>query len=320
MKIKYGKLVIIGAGNVGSAILNSILRMNVVNDIVVINRNRDKALGEVLDASHTTAFAYSANASVRVGDYEDCVDAQIIVMTAGPSIKQGNSRDRMILLEQNISIMCETMEKIVKYTREAIIINVSNPLDILVYVAQKKFNYPKGKIIGTGTLLDTARFNKILGDVCGVDAKNVTGFVLGEHGSTSFIPWNTVNIVGISFENFESQFELKEKIDKDKILQEMKTVGLDIVDLKGCTSSGVALSACRLIAAIMRDERCVVPVSVVLNGQYGVEDVALSLPCIISQKGVDRILEIPLDEQGIKDFQHCVTNLKSILENSKALY
>ncbi len=320
MEIKYGKLVIIGAGNVGSAILNSILRMNVVNDIVVINRNKDKALGEVLDASHTTAFAYSSNASIRVGDYEDCKDAQIIIMTAGPSIKQGDARDRMVLLEKNISIMCDAMEKITKYTKDAIIINVSNPLDVLVYVAQKKFNYPKNKIIGTGTLLDTARFNKILGDICGVDAKNVTGFVLGEHGKTAFIPWNTVNIVGISFKDFEKQFELKNKIDKEAILQEMKTIGLDIVGLKGYTNSGVALSACRLVAAIMRNEKCVVPVSVVLDGQYGVSDIALSLPCIISENGVDRVLELPLDEDGSKDFKHCVSHLKDILESSKHLY
>jgi len=320
MSIKYGKLVIIGAGNVGTAILNSILRMYVMNDIVVINRNRDKALGEVLDASHTTAFAYSSNSSIRVGDYEDCADAQIIIITTGPSMKQGSCRDRMVLLEQNIAIMCKTMESITAHTKEAIIIIVSNPLDILVYVAQKKFDYPKGKIIGTGTLLDTARFNKMLGDICGVDAKNVTGFVLGEHGATAFIPWNTVNIVGISFDNFEKQFNLQKKIDKNEILFNMKNVGLDILELKGYTNSGVALSACRLVAAIMRNEKCVVPVSIVLNGQYGITDVALSLPCVISENGIDKILELSLDEQGTKEFHHCVNHLKEILENTKALY
>lgn len=198
-KVSYGKMVIIGAGNVGSAILNSVLRMNILDNIVVVNRNQKKALGEVLDASHTTAFAYSANADIRVGGYEECADAQIIVITAGPSIQPGNSRDRMVLLEKNVSVMNDIMEQITRYTREAIIIVVSNPLDILTYIAQKKFNYPANKIFGTGTLLDTARFNKMLGDLCGVDAKNVTGFVLGEHGSTSFIPWNTVNIVGVPF-------------------------------------------------------------------------------------------------------------------------
>lgn len=250
--ISYGKLVIIGAGNVGSAILNSVLRMNILDDIVVVNRNQKKALGEVLDASHTTAFAYSANANIRVGGYEECADAQIIVITAGPSITPGNSRDRMVLLEKNVDVMNNIMEQITRYTKDAIIIVVSNPLDILTYIAQKKFDYPANKIFGTGTLLDTARFNKMLGDLCGVDAKNVTGFVLGEHGSTSFIPWNTVNIVGVPFDEFEKQFELKEKLDKEKLLHDTKVIGLDIVELKGYTSSGVALSACRLIGSIVR--------------------------------------------------------------------
>lgn len=123
--ISYGKLVIIGAGNVGSAILNSVLRMNILDDIVVVNRNQKKALGEVLDASHTTAFAYSANANIRVGGYEECADAQIIVITAGPSITPGNSRDRMVLLEKNVDVMNNIMEQITRYTKDAIIIVVS---------------------------------------------------------------------------------------------------------------------------------------------------------------------------------------------------
>ena len=138
--ISYGKLVIIGAGNVGSAILNSVLRMNILDDIVVVNRNQKKALGEVLDASHTTAFAYSANANIRVGGYEECADAQIIVITAGPSITPGNSRDRMVLLEKNVDVMNNIMEQITRYTKDAIIIVVSNPLDILTYIAPKKFD------------------------------------------------------------------------------------------------------------------------------------------------------------------------------------
>ena len=134
MAISYGKMVIIGAGKVGSAILNSVLRMNILDEIVVVNRNQKKALGEVLDASHTTAFAYSANANIHVGGYEECADAQIIVVTAGPSIQPGNSRDRMVLLEKNVNVMNDIMEQITRYTREAIIIVVSNPLDILTYI------------------------------------------------------------------------------------------------------------------------------------------------------------------------------------------
>ena len=310
-KVSYGKMVIIGAGNVGSAILNSVLRMNILDNIVVVNRNQKKALGEVLDASHTTAFAYSANADIRVGGYEECADAQIIVITAGPSIQPGNSRDRMVLLEKNVSVMNDIMEQITRYTREAIV--VSNPLDILTYIAQKKFNYPANKIFGTGTLLDTARFNKMLGDLCGVDAKNVTGFVLGEHGSTSFIPWNTVNIVGVPFDQLKEQFNLEEQPDKEKLLHDTKVIGLDIVELKGYTSSGVALSACRLIGSIVRNEKSVVPVSTVLSGQYGMTGVAMSLPCVISKNGIDRVLELPLDENGKKDLENCYEHLRTAI-------
>ena len=271
--ISYGKIVLIGAGHVGSAILDSLLRMNLADEIVVINRNEKKALGVVLDASHTTAFAYSANANIRVGTYEDYKDAQIIINTAGPSIQPGNSRDRMVLLQTNVQVMKEIMTQITTYTRSAIIINVSNPMDILTYIAQKEFNYPRNLLIGTGTLLDTARFNKMLADLCGVDAKNVTGFVLGEHGGTSFIPWNAVNIVGIPFHDFQKQFGLKESVDCEKLLHEVKVSGLDIVELKGYTSSGIALSVCRLVGAIMRNERAVVPASVVLEGEYGLEGI-----------------------------------------------
>ena len=314
MAISYGKLAIIGAGKVGSAVLNSVLRMNIIDDIVVINRNRDKALGEVLDASHTTAFAYSANARIRVGDYEDLSDAHIIVMTAGPSILPGN-HDRNTLLRKNIEVMDGVMQQITRYTREAILVIISNPLDILTYYFQKKYQYPAGKIFGTGTLLDTARFNKMLGDECGVDAKNVVGFVLGEHGSTSFIPWNTVNIVGVPFDQLAEKFGLDHPIDREALLQETKKIGPQIVDLKGYTSSGVALAACRIIGAIVRNEHCVVPVSTVMQGQYGYRDVAMSLPCVLSKEGISQIVEVPLDEEGLRDLKISHDQLRGLIDS-----
>lgn len=313
MAVKIGKLVLIGAGNVGSAVLNSLMHLNVVNEIILIDRNKEKALGEVMDASHTTAFIHSANIVVRVGDFSDCKDAQIIIMTAGPSIKPGEKLDRMILLDTNVKVMCETMEKITSYTKEAIIVNVSNPLDILTYVAQKKFDYPKEKLFGTGTLLDTARFNRMIADICHVDAKSVNGFVLGEHGNSSFISWNTVNIGGVPFKDFKSQFALHEEIDKEKILKDIQDSGMDILQLKGYTSSGIALSVGRLIYAITNNERCVLPISFMLNGQYGFHDVALSLPCVVTAEGIQRALEPPLDEDGQKGLENCVDKLKAVI-------
>lgn len=314
MSVSYGKLVIIGAGKVGSAVLNSVLRMNIIDDIVMINRNKDKALGEVLDASHTTAFAYSANASIRVGDYSDCKDAHIIVITAGPSILPGN-HDRNTLLQKNVEVMDSVMRQITAYTKEAIILMISNPLDVLTYYFQKKYDYPVGRIFGTGTLLDTARFNKMLGDLCGVDAKNVVGFVLGEHGSTSFIPWNTVNIVGVPFDHLAERFGLKTPPDKEALLHETKVIGPQIVDLKGYTSSGVSLAACRIIGAIVRNEHCIVPVSTVMQGQYGYRDVAMSLPCVLSKTGIDRIIELPLDAQGERDLKISHDHLRELIDS-----
>ena len=312
MSISKGKLVIVGAGKVGDAVLNSVLQMNLLDDIVVVNRNKDKALGEVLDASHTTAFAYSSNASIRVGDYSDCADAHMIVITAGPSIQPGN-HDRNTLLLQNIEVCDSVMASITRYTKEAIIIIISNPLDILTYHFQKKYDYPVNRIFGTGTLLDTAWFNKMLGDLCHVDAKNVVGFVLGEHGATSFIPWNTVNIVGVPFNELASKFGLAKPIDKDKLLRDTKIVGPHIVDLKGYTSSGVSLAACRIIGAIVRNEHCIVPVSTVMRGQYGCDDVAMSLPCVLSENGIDRVLELPLDDEGMRDFRISHDHLRELL-------
>ena len=316
MPCKCGKMVIIGAGFVGSAVLNAVLRMNIANEIVLIDVNREKAEGEVLDASHTTAFAYSTNVDIRVGDYADCADAQLIVMTAGPSIKPGESSgagDRMRLLTQNAKVMRAVMAEITAVTREAVLIIVTNPVDVLVHIAQSEFNYPREQVIGTGTLVDTARFNKILGDRCGVDAKNVTGFVLGEHGAHAFVHWDTVNIAGIPFQEFEQEFHLKERLDKAAIMEQVRSVGLRILELKGYTSAGVAISVCRIAAAIVHNERCVIPVCIALQGEYGHANVALSVPCIISARGIEQVLELKLDEPSRGALKQCADYLKKMI-------
>lgn len=310
MAVKFGKMVIIGAGFVGSAVLNAVLRMGIVNTIVVVDTNENKALGETLDASHTTAFVFSPNVTIRVGDYSDCADAQIIIMTAGPSIKPGATDGRMVLLRQNTSIMRDVMGKIASVTKDAVVIIVSNPVDNLVYAAQSGFGYPREKIIGTGTLVDSARFNKILGDICGVDAKNVNGFVLGEHGEHGFVPWNTVNVAGIPFLDLPEKFGLDGPLDKEKLLAQVKGVGFDILELKGYTSSGVALSACRIAASVIHNERCVLPLCVTLSGQYGIDDVAFSMPCVLSENGVDRVLEFDLEDAAREALFRCAAYLR----------
>lgn len=311
MAVKRGKIVIIGAGHVGSAILNALLGMNLAQEIVLINLDRDQALGEALDASHTLAFSYSAGCAIRVGDYPDCADAQIIVNTAGPSIRPGDKMDRMELVSTNLRVMSSVMDGITRYTRDAILVNVTNPVDILTYLCIKKYDYPKA--FSTGTLLDTARFAKMLGDRLGVDAKSVTGFVLGEHGGTAFIPWNTVNVAGLPLERFEEQFGLDAPIDREQMARDVKESGLDIIELKGYTSSGIALAACRVVSAILFNAHAVLPLSVIPNGEYGLRDVAMSLPCVLGEAGVSRILTLPLDEDAERGMRACDDYLRGVL-------
>lgn len=312
MAMTEGKVVLIGAGMVGSAILSSIIGMNVVNEVAVIDMNENKAKGEVLDAIHTTAFAYSTNVDIHVGSYADCKDAEIIVFSAGPSIKPGGDDDRMALLNKNVAIVQSTMKEIVKYTKEAIILIVSNPLDILVYAAKKSVDYPDGKIFGTGTLLDSARFRQMIGHMCHVDSKNVHGYVLGEHGRSAFIAWNLVNVGGVPLHDLPNAFHLEKPLDQEKILEDVKNVGIDIVQLKGYTNSGIALSVARVIKCIRLNEKSILPVSTVVKGAYGIHDVALSLPCILSKDGVSRVVEVPLDEKATQDLAACVNKLTKI--------
>jgi len=311
MGINSRKVVVVGCGFVGSSSAFALMQSQLFSEMVLIDADQKRAEGEAIDISHGMVFA--SPMKIYAGTYDDISDAAVIVITAGANQKPDETR--LDLIKKNSRIMKSIVGEIKKREFEGILLIVSNPVDILTYIAQKEFNYPRNLLIGTGTLLDTARFNKMLADLCGVDAKNVTGFVLGEHGGTSFIPWNAVNIVGIPFHDFQKQFGLKEPVDCEKLLHEVKVSGLDIVELKGYTSSGIALSVCRLVGAIMRNERAVVPASVVLEGEYGLEGIAMSLPCVISRNGVERTLQIPLDKEGEKNLKICYEYLRNVIES-----
>ncbi len=315
MKPVKNKVVIIGAGMVGSAVMNSVLSLGLVAEIVVIDNNVNKAKGETLDASHTTSFAYSPNVLLRVGDYNDCTDAQIIIMTAGPSIKPGETLDRLLLADKNVKVMNDVMSSITKYTKDAIIVIVTNPVDIVTYLAQNNFDYPKEKIIGTGTLLDTARLRRILAMKYLVDTKNVHGYVLGEHGESAFATWSLVNVAGIPYSAFDKFLGSTEPLDTDAILDEAKTTGLKILQLKGYTSSGIAMSVSRIVKAVLLNELSILPVSTTLDGEYGIENVALSIPCIINSDGISKKLEVPLSNEEIEKLKISANNLGKILDD-----
>ncbi|MCR3757434.1 L-lactate dehydrogenase [Clostridium felsineum] len=317
MNFVKNKLVVVGAGMVGSAVLNSVLSLNLLSEVVIVDINDKKAQGEALDASHTTSFAYSPNVKVRAGSYEDCKDAQIVVITAGPSLKPDDKLDRLVLADTNVKVTDSIMKNIVKYTKDAIIIVVTNPVDIATYYCQNNFDYPKNKIMGTGTLLDTARMRKIIGKKYNVDSKNVHGYVLGEHGGSSFTSWSDVNIAGIPFDKLDDIFKVEAHADKEQIDTEVRDSGIEVLKLKGYTSAGIAMSVSRLVKAILLNEQSILPVSSTLEGEYGISDVALSIPCVITSNGIENKLEIPLSEDEIDKLNKSADSLKEIIKGLK---
>lgn len=312
------KVCIIGAGRVGSATMIAILNTGLVAEIVMIDQNEERAEGEALDAFHTTSFTYMPNVLIRKGTYEDCKDAQIIVMTAGPSIKPGDTMDRRVLTKTNAEVTRSVMAQITAHTKEAIIIFVSNPVDIVTFIAQNEFHYPRHKIIGSGTLLDTARMRRIIGEHFLVDTKNVHGYILGEHGRTSMATWSSCNIGGIPLAQCSKKFE-RPDLNQEQVLKEVVDSGIQIIMKKGYTNFGIAETVARLIKAITLHELSVLPVSTTLEGEYGIKEVALSVPCIIGQHGIERILEVPLNEAELESLKHSAESLKETMKEAGIL-
>ncbi len=308
------KVCIIGAGMVGSATMMSILNSGLVAEIVMIDQNEKKAEGEALDAFHTTSFTYMPNVLIRKGGYEDCQDAQMIVMSAGPSVKPGDNLDRRILTKTNAEVTRAVMKEITKYTKEAIIIFVSNPVDVLTYIAQNEFDYPKHKIIGSGTLLDTARMRRIIGEHYLVDTKNIHGYILGEHGATAMATWSLCNIGGIPLSECSEKFH-QPALDQDKVLKDVVEAGMKILMAKGFTNYGIAEAVVRIVKAIALNELSILPVSTTLNGEYGIEHVAVSVPCIIGQNGIQSIMEVPLTEKEHKKLKESAESLKHVMKD-----
>lgn len=315
MNFPKRKLAIVGVGHVGSAVLNCALSFNLAADIALIDILEEKAMGEALDASHGTPYTFSPSVYVHAGGYEECKDADVIIIAAGPSILPGANLDRLLLAESNVKTIHDVMTSITKYTKEAIIIMITNPLDITTYCAQNLFGYPKHKILGTGTTLETARLRRILGNKYNVDPKNVHGYILGEHGNSAFPAWSLVSVAGIAADKLDSYFQPEEPLDYDKTGAAVVNVAYDVLNYKGCTNSGIAMVACRIARAVFYNENSIFPVSTTLSGEYGLSGIALSLPCIVNSEGMRQRLEVPLNETEIGKLKASFENLGQVLKS-----
>lgn len=316
MNATTNKLVIIGVGHVGSQVLATAIAHQIASEIALIDIDEERAVGEALDADHTTPFDYNANIHVHRGTYRDCADAKVIIMCAGPSVLPGENLDRLVLAGRNAQTVKEVMSQVVQHTKEAVIIVITNPLDITTYYAANHFGYPQGKLFGTGTTLETARLKRILADRYQVAPTSVQAFMLGEHGNSAFPAWSMVNIGGIPADQLDASFGVKQPLDKAAIGKQVVQVAYDVLNGKGWTNTGIAMGAVRLAKAVMYDERFVGPVSVTLAGEYGIaEKVSLSIPCVIGRSGVEKRLPLPLPADEVNNMRHCAKTVRAVLDS-----
>ncbi|HUO97224.1 MAG TPA: L-lactate dehydrogenase [Rhizomicrobium sp.] len=289
---KPRKVVIVGAGQVGSTFAYTLALRGLADEIVLLDANRELAKGQVLDLAHGQAFFPSI--AIREGDARDYADASLIVITAGAKQRPGESR--LELVQRNAAIMHAIIDEIVAQDSHAVVLIVSNPVDILTYVAHKRSGWPRGRVIGSGTVLDSARFRHLLSRHCGIDVHNVHAYIMGEHGDSEFAAWSTTNMAGMPFEHF---CRVCAKCDdksagRNKIVHDVRHSAYHIIDYKGATWFAVALAMAQIAAAVLRNQHTVLTVSAVLEGEYGLSGVSVGVPSIVSWKGVEQVLEVDL--------------------------
>lgn len=304
------KIAIVGTGFVGSTTAFALSISGITPEIALIDINAKKAEGEAMDLNHGMAFIPPAN--IYNGDYSACKEAGIIIIAAGANQKPGETR--LDLVKKNAAIFKDMIPKLLKYNDEAIYLIVTNPVDILTYVTLKVSGLPENQVIGSGTVLDSSRFKFLLGRLCGIDPRNVHAYIIGEHGDTEVAAWSLTNVAGSPFTQY-CNFCQKGCHDSEKkaIVDEVKNAAYKIIERKNATYYAVALAVRRIVESIFRDENSILTVSTLLKGQYGVRDICLSLPTIVGNAGVKKILEMPLSEDEINSFIKSANTLKEVI-------
>lgn len=310
--MKTDKISIIGAGAVGSATAFSMMLNKIASEIVLVDVNHERALGEAMDIFHGTSLV--APVAIKAGDMTDTKDSDVVVITAGAAQKPGETR--LDLVNKNIKIYESLIPEIVKHNPKAILLIVSNPVDILTYVAQKISGFPKSRVIGSGTVLDTARFRSALAREFKIDARNVHANIIGEHGDSEIAVWSRANIGGLTLEEYCTKEGKCDIGFEEKIAEEVKNAAYEIINRKGYTNYAVAVAVTRICTAILRNERSILTTSTYLQGEYGVKDVYLSIPTIIGRNGALETVALPLSKNEINDFVKSAEIMKKIIKES----
>jgi L-lactate dehydrogenase len=304
------RVAIIGAGNVGASFAYALLLSGLAPEIVLIDANADKARGEAMDLNHAIPLAQAGR--VWAGTYEDCAGAAITVVTAGSAQKPGETR--LNLLQRNISIFKQIIPEVVRYNPNGLLLIATNPVDILTYAAWKISGLPESRVIGSGTILDTARFRFLLSQEFDVDARSVHAYIIGEHGDSEVPVWSLANIAGMRLEDYCAENGLhcmEERLQE--IFNQTRDAAYHIIQLKGATYYAIGAALLRIVEAILRNQGTVLSVSSLMNDYYGISDVYLSLPCKIDQTGVVHPVRLVLDHTEIEGVQQSAKILKDTI-------
>lgn len=305
------KIVVVGSGAVGSTFAYTVLLKGLANELVIIDINKDKAEGDALDLNHGMLLAQPMK--IYAGDYPDCKDADIIVITAGAAQKPGETR--LDLMQRNVAIFNQILKEILKYNDTAIFLIATNPVDILTQITLKLTNLPKNRVIGSGTLLDSSRFRYLISQKTKIDPRSIHGMIIGEHGDTELPAWSLLNISGVNISSLTPSYRFYlSPEDQDEIYSNTKNAAYQIISKKGATFYAIALSLARICEAILGDQKSILPVSVYLEDYKGINDICLGIPSIVGRNGVEEILDIPLNVEEEEKLRVSAKQLKSFID------
>lgn len=312
MKVNSRKVAVIGCGFVGSSSAFALMQSGLFSEMVLIDADTKRAEGEAMDISHGISFARPMQ--IYAGNYDDITDAAIIVITAGANQKPDETR--LDLIKKNAAIMKSIVGEIKKRDFGGILLIVSNPVDILTLIALKESGYPSNRVIGSGTVLDTGRFKYLLGEHLDVDSRSVHAFIIGEHGDSELAAWSNARIGGLKVNDFcELRGHFNHEQSMKKIFENVRNSAYEIIERKHATYYGIAMAVKRICEAIVRNEKSILPVSSLMTGEYELNDVVLSIPAVVDETGVQKVIPIELNDEELTKLKDSANILKDIAKD-----
>ena len=312
MKVNSRKVAVIGCGFVGSSSAFALMQSGLFSEMVLIDADTKRAEGEAMDISHGISFARPMQ--IYAGNYDDITDAAIIVITAGANQKPDETR--LDLIKKNAAIMKSIVGEIKKRDFGGILLIVSNPVDILTLIALKESGYPSNRVIGSGTVLDTGRFKYLLGEHLDVDSRSVHAFIIGEHGDSELAAWSNARIGGLKVNDFcELRGHFNHEQSMKKIFENVRNSAYEIIERKHATYYGIAMAVKRICEAIVRNEKSILPVSSLMTGEYGLNDLVLSIPAVVDETGVQKVIPIELNDEELTKLKDSANILKDIAKD-----